>query len=186
HSPVIEGQNGLATRSGAWISPAAFEMLGVAPLLGRTFIDGEGRPGTEDRVIISESVWRREYASDPGMIGRRVQLSGEQATVVAVMPRAFHFPYWMTEVWRPYDLAAPPPSVARRPIMTYARVRAGIPLDDAARLATIAASAGMPLENGRRVILRGVAAGFLDQLRHRAPAGQKLAAGRRARSGHRQ
>ncbi len=159
---IIEGQNGLSTRPAVWITPGAFEMLGVSPLRGRTFLDDEGRPGTEDRVIISESVWRSEYASDPQIIGRRVRVSGAQATVVGVMPRAFHFPYWQTEVWRPYDLSAPPSDVARRPLMAYARLRPDIPVSDAARMATTTASASMPLEGGRRVILRNLAAGFLD------------------------
>ena len=159
---IIDGQSGLSTRSAVWITPGAFEMLGVTPLQGRTFVDGEGRQGTEDRVIISESVWRSEYASDPQIIGRRVQISGAQATVVGIMPHAFHFPYWRTEVWRPYDLSAPPSSAARRPVMAYARLRPDIPVSDAARMATTAASASMRFESGRHVILRGVAAGFLD------------------------
>jgi len=90
---ILDGQDGLTSRSAVWITPGAFEMLGVSPLHGRTFLDGEGRPGTDDRVIISESVWRKEYGSDPQIIGRRVQLSGDQVIVVGVMPRAFRFPY---------------------------------------------------------------------------------------------
>jgi predicted permease len=160
---ILDGQSGLTTKGTVWITPGAFEMLGVSPLQGRTFMDGEGRPGTEDRVIISESVWRSEYASDPQIIGRRIRLSGDQATVVGVMPRMFHFPYWQTEVWRPYDLSAPPPSAGRRPVMAYARVRPEIPTADAARIATDAASALLPAEGEpRHVILRNVAAGFLD------------------------
>src|SRR5512134_1809113 len=151
---IIEGENGLSTRPAVWITSGAFEMLGVSPLRGRTFLNDEGGPGTADRVIISESVWRSEYASDPDIIGRRVRVSGAQATVVGVMSRAFHFPYWQTEVWRPYDLSAPPDNVARRPLMAYARLRPGIPVADAARMATTTASASMPLEGGRRVILR--------------------------------
>lgn len=160
---IIEGSNGLSTKPAVWITPGAFEMLGISPLQGRTFLDGEGRQGTEDRVIISENVWRSEYASDPQIIGRRVRLSGAQATIVGVMPRAFHFPYWQTEVWRPYDLTAPPSTAARRPVMAYARLRPDISVSDAARLATTAASANMPLDRGRHVILRSVTAGFLDK-----------------------
>src|SRR5262249_49767778 len=78
----VEGESGLSTKGAVWITPGAFEMLGVSPLQGRTFVDGEGRPGTEDRVIISEGLWQSEYASDPQIIGRRIRLSGDQATVV--------------------------------------------------------------------------------------------------------
>jgi hypothetical protein len=138
---IIEAQNGLSIKGGVWVTPGTFERLGVSPLRGRTFLDGEGRAGTEDRVIVSESVWRNEYASDPQVIGRRVRLSGVEATVVGVMPRAFHFPYWQTQVWRPFDLMAAPPAVARLPVIAYARLRPGVPAADAARLATTSANA---------------------------------------------
>ena len=58
---IIDAPNGLSIKGAVWITPGAFEMLGVSPLQGRTFVDGEGRPGTEDRVIVSENVWRSEY-----------------------------------------------------------------------------------------------------------------------------
>ena len=124
---MIEGQNGLAAKSAVWITPGAIEMLGVSPLNGRSFLEGDGRPGTEDSVIISENVWRTEYAGDPQIIGRRVRLSGTAVTVVGVMPRSFHFPYWRTEIWRPYDLSAPPPAAAQGPVQAYARLNAAIP-----------------------------------------------------------
>jgi hypothetical protein len=160
---IIEGESGAATRSAVWMTPGAFEMLGASPLKGRTFMDGEGRPGTADRIIVSEGIWRSEYASDPGIIGRRVRVSGADATVVGVMPRGFHFPFWQTEIWRPYDLSSPPPAAARRPVWAFARLRTGIPASDAARMATAAASGMTPLESEQHVILRGVAAGFLDE-----------------------
>lgn len=160
---IVEGENGLSTKSAVWATPGAFEMLGVSPILGRTFVKGEGRPGSDDRVIISESVWQSDYASDPQIIGRRVLISGVPTTVVGVMPRAFHFPSWMVEVWRPYDLNVPSPASAGRPVMAYARLAPGVPLSDAAQLATSAATAVEPLQGGRHVILRSVAAGFLDE-----------------------
>jgi putative ABC transport system permease protein len=159
---ILEGQNGLVIKGAVWISPGALEMLGVSPLAGRTFLDGEGRPGSEDRVIISESVWRGEYAGDPAIVGRRIRLSGTPVTIVGVMPRAFHFPYWRTEVWRPYDLATPPPAAANNPLMAYARLHPGVPVFDAARLATAAATTRMTFETGGHVMLRGLTAGFLD------------------------
>jgi putative ABC transport system permease protein len=161
-SVVVEGQNGLSSKGAVWITPGTFEMLGAAPLLGRTFVDGEGQPGTDDRAIISENVWRSQYEGDPQIIGRRVVLSGAPATVVGVMPSSFHFPFWNVEVWRPYDLGAGSRAGARGPLMAFARVTGNVPLADAARLATAAASGIERLQGGRRVILRGVAAGFLD------------------------
>ncbi len=163
-SAVIEGSSGPVQMSAVWITPGAFEMLGVSPLRGRTFEMGEGRPGTEDRVIISADVWRSDYAGDPDIIGRRIMLSGAPATVVGVMPPGFRFPFWTTQIWRPYDVDAPPPNAGRRPGMlwAYARLAPGVPPADAARLATAAANGVEPLQDGQRVVLRGLAAGFLD------------------------
>ena len=162
-SVVVDGASGRAARGGMWISPGTFEMLGVSPALGRSFVAGEGRPGTDDRVIVSDEVWRKDYASDPQIIGRRVMLSGSPATVVGVMPVRFHFPYWNTQVWRPYDLDDPPAAVAAgRNVIVYARIAADVPAADAAALATAAASAVQPLADGARVIFRGIGAGFLD------------------------
>jgi putative ABC transport system permease protein len=158
---IMKGESGLSSNSAVWITPGSFEMLGVAPMLGRTFVESEGRQGTDDRIIISERVWRSQYASDPNIVGRRILVSGAPTTVVGVLPPGFHFPYWMTDVWRPYDLNVPPTASADSPVIAYARLARDMPLADAARLATIAASGVEPLD-GRRIILRSVAAGFLD------------------------
>ena len=160
----IEGESGLTSAAACWVTPGAFELLGVAPTLGRSFVKGEGRSGSADRVILADDLWRSDYASDPVIIGRRILVSGRPATVVGVMPAGFQFPYPGVQVWRPYDLDAPPPDVERlqRSLTAVARVAAGMPLPDAARLATMAAASVAPLEDGRHVILRGIAAGSLD------------------------
>jgi hypothetical protein len=69
-----------------------FDVLQVRPLFGRTFALGEDRAGAEPVVILSYSIWEREFASDRSIVGRRINLDGTQTTVVGVMPEGFYFP----------------------------------------------------------------------------------------------
>jgi predicted permease len=69
-----------------------FSMLGVQPLLGRTFSNAEGQPNGPAAVILSEGLWRETFHADPHVVGQVVQVSGKAYAVVGVMPRSFRFP----------------------------------------------------------------------------------------------
>jgi predicted permease len=62
-----------------------FEVLGIQPLLGRTFTGGELR-GDARVVLLGQRVWRDRFGSDPGLVGRTLRLNGEPWTVIGVMP----------------------------------------------------------------------------------------------------
>ena len=68
-----------------------FELLGVKPILGRGFAPGEDRAGAPRVLVIGHALWRRRFGADPGVIGRVVDLDGTRATIVGVLPKAFHF-----------------------------------------------------------------------------------------------
>lgn len=74
-STALLDVNGVvAAREMARVTPGLFAMLGdIAPLRGRLFDSSDGRAGTEDRVLLSEDLWRTLYASDPGIIGKRIR-----------------------------------------------------------------------------------------------------------------
>src|SRR5262249_41128068 len=75
----------------ALVSANLFDLLGVAPALGRSFLLEEEKRG--DRVVIlSHSLWRRRYGSDPGVVGKSLTLSGASVTVIGVAPPDFEFP----------------------------------------------------------------------------------------------
>jgi predicted permease len=68
-----------------------FDVLGVKPLLGRTFLPGEDeKPGGHPVLVISENCWRRTFASDPAILGRIVDLNRHAFTIVGVVPAVFH------------------------------------------------------------------------------------------------
>jgi putative ABC transport system permease protein len=81
-----------------------FDVLGVRPLLGRTFAPGEDRPGAEPVVVLSYGLWQQDLGGDPGILRRRILLGGVPTTVIGVMPRGFYFPTPEFRAWRPLEL----------------------------------------------------------------------------------
>jgi len=75
---------------GEMISAGFFELLGVNPLLGRTFSDDEDRIGANPTVMITEGLWKRRYGSDPNILGQRIVLNGVGRTIIGVVPASFH------------------------------------------------------------------------------------------------
>ena len=71
------------------VSPNFFATLGVTPALGRPFLTGSGAPDDDRSAIISERLWRREFDSDPGAVGRTVTLNGRPFTVIGVTAPGF-------------------------------------------------------------------------------------------------
>ena len=76
---------------GARASASLFTVLGVPPLLGRTFSPQEDVPGANRVVVLSYGLWQRRFGADPGVLGRNVALDGTGYTVIGVMPREFRF-----------------------------------------------------------------------------------------------
>lgn len=70
-----------------------FALLGVQPLVGRSFSDAESRANSHapSAVILSNGFWRRRFAADPGIVGRVLTLNNRAATVVGVLPASFDF-----------------------------------------------------------------------------------------------
>lgn len=85
---------------GAWVTANAFDVLGVQPVQGRTFVEGEDRPGSTPTVILGYHVWRDRYGLDPAVLGKSVRVNGRQGTVVGIMPEGFKWPsnhdLWIT------------------------------------------------------------------------------------------
>lgn len=89
------------------ISAEGFDLLGVKPVIGRTFQAGEdGQPGGNALLVISERLWRREFAADPAVVGRVVELNRMPFTIVGVTPVEFlgtGAPV-VTEAWAPMSM----------------------------------------------------------------------------------
>jgi predicted permease len=68
-----------------------FPMLGVHPALGRQFTHEESLNINSDVVMLSHALWRRQFSSDPGVIGRTIRLNGRSTTIIGVLPASFDF-----------------------------------------------------------------------------------------------
>jgi putative ABC transport system permease protein len=88
---TLTGQENPAHLEGASVSAEMFDLLGVSPELGRTFQAGEDEPN-HHVVIISDHLWKQQFGSDPGIIGRVITIDHTGYTVVGVMPPNFRYP----------------------------------------------------------------------------------------------
>ncbi|HSK07997.1 MAG TPA: ABC transporter permease [Vicinamibacterales bacterium] len=73
------------------VTPSFFRLTRVEPQLGRTFTEDEARLGQEDRIVLTDGLWRERFGADPAIVGRQVPVDGRPFTVVGVMPADFRF-----------------------------------------------------------------------------------------------
>jgi putative ABC transport system permease protein len=99
---LAHGPNEVESINGGLITPASMPWLDAVPIAGRVFIPADGTAGAEHVVLIRESLWRRRYSADPGLVGRSITIGGEPRTVVGIMPDSFEFPN-SCELWLPFD-----------------------------------------------------------------------------------
>lgn len=101
-APATIGDEGRAPDrfDGAYFSAGAFELLGIAPVMGTMPSVDNDRPGAAPVVVLGENAWRARYGADRGIFGRTVVLNGQPATVIAIVPERSGFPN-NAAVWMP-------------------------------------------------------------------------------------
>ena len=72
-------------------TPNVFRVLGREAAVGRTFTSDEGRPGGEGVAVMTHRMWETQFASDPQVVGRTVEVADREYVVVGIMPRDFEF-----------------------------------------------------------------------------------------------
>ena len=77
-----------------------FDLLGVRPKLGRTFLPEEEQPGKDQEIILSYGLWERRYASDPNILGKKLKVDGKTFEIIGVMGKGFDYPK-PAEAWVP-------------------------------------------------------------------------------------
>jgi len=80
-----------------------FSVLGVDPLVGRTFQNGEDKPGGPKVTVLTYGFWQRKFGGDPGVVGRALTINGESYTVIGVLPASFQFALRPSDLWLPYQ-----------------------------------------------------------------------------------
>ena len=81
-----------------------FKVLGVNPLLGRTFVAGEDAPGKNTVCVLSHALWQRRFGGDPNVVGKKLNLNNTPTEIVGVMPAEFKFPRLEIDLWVPLAL----------------------------------------------------------------------------------
>jgi putative ABC transport system permease protein len=106
-------------------------VLGVRPLVGRTFTPTEGAPGGGRVAVVSYGFWQRHFGGDRAIVNRGIELNSEHYTVVGVMPSWFNYPKG-TDIWTPLDMS--PQNLGRRGSHSYqaiGRLKPGVGLNQA-------------------------------------------------------
>ena len=83
-----------------------FALLGLQPMLGRTFAAEDEGPQAGPVAVISEDSWRRLFGAEPDIVGRLIRLDGVSHTVIGVVPSAFRYPSTNVGVWVPAAFSA--------------------------------------------------------------------------------
>ncbi len=132
---LLGGPEPQRVRTGV-VSAEFFDLLGVAPILGRTFRKGEDATGAEPLLILSHSYWQQKLGGDPAVVGRTFEMNDRVHTVVGVLPPLPGYPD-ENDVYMP---ASACPFRTRSTVLenrqargyqAFARVKAGIPLERA-------------------------------------------------------
>ncbi|UCG87680.1 MAG: ABC transporter permease, partial [Gemmatimonadota bacterium] len=121
---------------GARVSVNHFDLLGVAPALGRVFLPEEREPGRGDVVILSHGLWTRRFGADPGIIGQTVHLGGADAasrTVIGVLAAGSHTPWEACDAWLPLTIDPTNSSdySGTASLAVFGRLAAGVSIEQA-------------------------------------------------------
>jgi putative ABC transport system permease protein len=127
----------------AGVKSTFFDLFGVRPILGRSFLPADDQPDTTTVAILSEGLWKRRFGSDPNVIGKTITINAVPVTVVGVMPAGFEFPD-KTQIWVPSGVELAKERRENRAYSALGRLKPGVNLKQAqssvsainARLAT--------------------------------------------------
>jgi putative ABC transport system permease protein len=114
-------------------TPSLFNILGANPILGRTFNPDDGKPGGPRVVVLSFGLWQRRFGGDPAIVGRKLILNGNEATVIGVMPADFTWHVKagsmtrkMAEMWSPWQVEERTRERRGRFAIAVARLKPGV------------------------------------------------------------
>src|SRR5438552_3705013 len=138
---ILNGSGEPQRLTGAAVSSDFFSLLGVHMALGRDFLPEEDRPGHNQVAIVSYSTWLNYFGGRPDIVERQLTLNNTAYSVVGVLPRDFSLVSKASDfqsrnrfdLWTPLALASPPEPWQRgtHPLCVFARLKSGIPLEQA-------------------------------------------------------
>src|ERR1051326_59859 len=126
------GNSGAVRIDGAAISVNLLQVLGQPLLMGRGFEKAEEQPGHDDVILISETLWNRQFGRDSGVLGKEMRMNGRSFMIIGVLPASFEFPFPGVQIWKP--LALSNDDLANRSnyrLQVIARLKNGVSLEQA-------------------------------------------------------
>ncbi len=116
---------------GARVTAGFFSMIGVLPTAGRAFLDEEDRAGAGRVVIISQTLYKRRFATEKNPLGQQLQIDGAPHTIVGIMPDGFNFPQNEAELWVPYALTEAQGNREAHFLRVIARLKPNVEIEQA-------------------------------------------------------
>ena len=155
----------------AWTTEDFLSILGARPLHGR-LLQEQDLLDEARVVVISHSLWMRQFAGDPAIVGTSVRLNGDSFTVVGILPADFSFPWRgiRFDSWSPISLSRNYKERDHRwtPSYTIARLKAGVTMEEARAELEVARRRVHP-ENesgdGRILVFRTLHEDLVDHVR---------------------
>lgn len=126
-SLVFQDDTGARELSGAQLTPGTMNLLGAAPVLGRGFLDHEGRAGAQPVALVSHQFWASQFGRRQDLASLSLVLDGVRHDVIGVMPASFRFPTGREQVWVAGEA---------KTLTPIARLQAGLTFDSASPLVT--------------------------------------------------
>ncbi len=112
----------------AGVSGDFYALMRTNAVLGRTLQPDDARTGHDDVAVLSYGLWQKRFGGDPAVIGTKVMISGDNTTIVGVMPNGFEFPQ-QAQLWFPLITDAAAERRDNRAYNAIARLKPGVTTD---------------------------------------------------------
>jgi putative ABC transport system permease protein len=100
---LLSGEGEPESVGGPRVNANFFNVLGVDPILGRTFQSGEDQQNGPKVVVLSYGLWQRRFGGDTGVVGKTLRINDESFTVIGVLPATFQFALRNADLFVPYQ-----------------------------------------------------------------------------------
>jgi putative ABC transport system permease protein len=110
------------------VSGNAFQVLGVAPLIGRPLLPSDAKPDAPPVFVMSYKMWQSKFSGSRNLLGRVLTLDGKPTTLIGIMPQ--RFAYWGADIWQTTDVNPAQDDTAPWFLMT-GHLRPGLTLESA-------------------------------------------------------
>jgi len=135
-NPTLGLEDGAQRVAAIAATPSFFRLLGARANRGRLLLDEDAQNGQDAKVVLTHGFWRRQFGSDPSIVGRDIRVNGRPYRVVGVMDPDFRYLWSDVDLWLPLAFSPDERSDARRHSNNWtmiARLKPAATLDQAQR-----------------------------------------------------